>query len=188
MKQIILVGDEIRLEQAAQYHQQGAEEMKREFFNRGEQIINGSALFDQMDFDAWLENCARNSNPATVCPDWAVATTFFAVRKADEKVIGMIDVRHGLTVPFLQEYGGHIGYAVRPSERRKGYATQMLRLALGYCRSLGIESAMLGCYAENEASVRTIERCGGKRTEEKPYTDGKLMFVYQVPCKTEYNA
>ena len=79
----------------------------------------------------------------------------------------MIDVRHALTVPFLQEYGGHIGYAVRPSERRKGYATAMLRLALQYCADLGIDAVHLGCYADNLPSIRTIERCDGIRIEEK---------------------
>ena len=85
----------------------------------------------------------------------AVATTFFAIRRSDDKMLGMIDVRHELTVPFLREYGGHIGYAVRPSERRKGYA-------------------------DNKASIRTIERCGGVYIEEKPYLDGKPMVVFQI--------
>lgn len=183
MEAIVLCGDGIRLEQAAQKHRRGAEELKQEFFDCGERIINGSALFDEMEFDEWLGNCTRNSSAETVRKDWAVATTFFAVREADDKILGMIDVRHSLAVPFLQEYAGHIGYAVRPSERRKGYAVQMLRLALQYCCSLGIDMAMLGCYADNEASIRTIERCGGVKQEEKPYTDGKKMCVYHVPCR-----
>ncbi|MCH5185941.1 MAG: GNAT family N-acetyltransferase, partial [Oscillospiraceae bacterium] len=116
----------------------------------------------------------------TVRSDWAVATTFFAVRKSDRKIIGMIDVRHELTVPFLKEYGGHIGYAVVPSERRKGYAVRMLKLALSYCDTLGIPSVRLGCYADNEASIRTIERCGGVCIEEKPYSDGKPMIIYRI--------
>lgn len=179
--QTVLNHDVIRLEQAARYHRKAAEEMKQEFFQHGETVINGSALFDQLPFDAWLQNTNRNHHPETVRSDWAVATTFFAVRQSDEKLLGMIDVRHELSVPFLQEYGGHIGYAVRPSERRKGYATLMLKLALGYCRSLGIASAMLGCYTDNEASIRTIERCGGARTQEKVYIDGKPMVLCFVP-------
>lgn len=170
----------VRLEKVAASHQIEAEEMKQEFFNFGETIINGSALFDQMPFCEWLVNTNRNHDPKTVRKDWVMATTFFAFRKADEKMVGVIDVRHELTVPFLQQYGGHIGYSVRPSERKKGYATQMLKLALSYCRSLHISTVKLGCYADNLASIRTIERCGGICVEQKLYTDGKPMLIYQI--------
>ncbi len=180
---ITLEDDIIRLEQASQSHKSEAEKMRQEFFDCGEKVINGSALFDQMEFDDWLKSVNRNHNPETVSKDWAVATTFFAVRKADRKILGMIDVRHALTVPFLQEYGGHIGYAVRPSERRKGYAAAMLRLALQYCAELGIDAVHLGCYADNLPSIRTIERCGGIRIEEKPYADGKPMYIYAIPVR-----
>lgn len=184
MEVIITLEDEkIRLEQAGKCHKSAAEDMKREFFDSGEQVINGSALYDQMNFDQWLINTDRNHNPATVREDWAVATTFFAVRKSDGKMLGMIDVRHALSVAFLQEYGGHIGYAVRPSERGKGYATAMLRLALQYCAGLGIEAVLLGCYTDNLPSIRTMERCGGKRIEEKPYADGKPMYIYKISLR-----
>ena len=170
----------IRLEQAAALHQIEAEKMKQEFFDFGETTINGSALFDQMPFSEWLTNANRNHDPKTVCEDWAVSATFFAFRRSDEKMIGMIDVRHELAVPYLQEYGGHIGYSVRPSERKKGYATEMLKLALSYCRSLRIGTVRLGCYADNIASIRVIEHCGGICVEQKPYLDGKPMLIYQI--------
>lgn len=122
MKSIIKIEDElIRLEQATLSHRNAAEEMKKEFFDNNENVINDSALFDQMSFDEWLENTDRNHNPESVRSDWAVATTFFAIRQSDDKILGMIDVRHELAIPFLKEYGGHIGYAVRSSERKKGY-------------------------------------------------------------------
>lgn len=127
----------------------------------------------------------RNTRPETVREDWAVATTFFAFRLSDGKLLGMIDVRHNLAVPFLKEYGGHIGYAVRPTERRKGYGVRMLRLALDYCRALGIQAARLGCYSDNIPSIRTIERCGGVRMEEKKYLDGKPMDLYEIPLKEQ---
>ena len=83
---IILEDDNIRLEQAAKLHKPEAEKMKQEFFDCGETVINGSALFDQMEFDPWLINVDRNHDPNTVREDWAVATTFFAVRKSDGKI------------------------------------------------------------------------------------------------------
>ena len=113
MKSIIKIEDNhIRLEQAELSHKDTAEEMKQEFFDNDENVINGSALFDQMSFDEWLEKTNQNHDPKTVRGDWAVATTFFAIRQDDDKMLGMIDIRHELAAPFLQEYGGHIGYAV----------------------------------------------------------------------------
>jgi predicted acetyltransferase len=142
-------------------HEERAEEFKREFFVHNESCINSSALLDQMPYREWLSNTVRNSHAETVRKDWVVATTFFAVRKRDDRIVGMIDIRHSLDNAFLSQYGGHIGYAVRPSERRKGYATGMLHMALSYAKSLGLRKVMLGCYANNVASIKTIEKCGG---------------------------
>lgn len=171
---------EIELQIPTQEHRLRAEEFKQEFFDRGESVINGSALLDQMPYSEWLANTGQNRDPKTVREDWVVATTFFAVRACDNKIIGMIDVRHNLDNVFLEKYGGHIGYAVRPDERRKGYATQMLNLALAYAKSLGLTRVMLGCYSSNSASIRTIAKCGGVLTETKPYLDGKPMQIYWI--------
>jgi predicted acetyltransferase len=169
---------------------------KEEFFDRHEPIINGSALWDQTDsYAAWLQHTKNNSHkivakpillpgPAvlakTVQPGWVPASTFFAVRQQDHKIVGMIDIRHHIDHPFLSQYGGHIGFRVRPTERNKGYATQMLRQALAYCQDLGLAQVMLGCYKDNRASVRTIEKCGGVCAQEKKYTDGKPMLVFWI--------
>ena len=173
-------GEELALEQARLSHKQRAEEMKQEFFAAGEEIINGSGQYDQMDFEPWLKHTYQNYQPETVPSGWCRTTAFFAVRKADGKILGMIDVRHGLSTDFLREYGGNIGYAVRPTQRKKGYAIQMLQLALQYCHTLGLSVVRLGCYTDNIASIHTIERCGGRCVEQKPYLDGKPMYIYEV--------
>ncbi|MCI8500817.1 MAG: GNAT family N-acetyltransferase [Oscillospiraceae bacterium] len=162
-------------------HKKAAEEFKREFFDQGESVINGSALLDQMDYEDWCENTRRNRRPETARADWVSADTFFVFRKGDGKLVGVIDLRHDISGnEFLSAYGGHIGYSVRPSERRKGYAFQMLRMALAHEKVLGLSRVMLGCYCDNLASKRTIERCGGRLAETKPYLDGKPMDVYWI--------
>lgn len=172
--------DELELVRPMPSHKNSAEEFKKEFYNCGEHVINGSALLDQMEYDEWLENTRRNSRLETVRSDWVVADTFFAIRKSDGRIIGMVDIRQSIDNEFLSRYGGHIGYAVRPGERRKGYATQILKIALKYAKSIGLSEVMLGCYSDNLASIKTIEKCGGVLTETKPYVDGKPMNVYWI--------
>jgi predicted acetyltransferase len=173
MNEILLISPEPE-------HRAMAEEFKREFFDCGETVINGSALLDRMEYPDWLEHIRRAQNPETAGPDWVVADTFLACRKSDGKLVGIIDIRHSLDNAFLAAYGGHIGYSVRPGERRKGYAASMLRQALTYSISLGLSAVMLGCYADNLASQKTIEKCGGVLTETKPYLDGKPMLIYWI--------
>lgn len=170
----------IILELPTMQHEIAANQFKEEFFNNQEQIINGSALFDQMEFKQWLDFNKKNSSAATVSDIWVVATTFFAVRKSDNKIVGMIDIRHSLENEFLAVYGGHIGYAIRPSERKKGYATQMLVMALEYAASINLSKVMLACYADNTASLKTITKCGGVFSESKKYMDGKSINIYWI--------
>jgi predicted acetyltransferase len=90
--------------------------------------------------------------------DGDVRTTLWYVD--GETYIGRVSLRHRLTPPE-RERGGHIGYNVRPSARRRGHATAMLRSALRFAEAQGIEEALLTCDATNEASRRVIENCGG---------------------------
>lgn len=85
---------------------------------------------------------------------------------------GRLDIRHRLT-PALLVVGGHIGYAVRPSARRQGHATAMLRAALPVAHELGIVQALVTCDASNEGSRRAIERNGGVLEDQR---GAKLRF------------
>jgi len=91
-------------------------------------------------------------------PDW-VRCTFFWIAEGDE-VIGSIAVRHELNAWLLEE-GGHIGYSIRPSRRRRGHASRALALALDQARGLDLERVLVTCDLDNDASRRTIERNGG---------------------------
>lgn len=94
-----------------------------------------------------------------VPPQFASATSYFVVNE-EGRLIGAASLRHYLTVQGLNTWG-HIGYGVRPSERRKGYGSRMLKMMLEKAREKGIREVLVGVYETNIASRATIEKCGG---------------------------
>lgn len=116
----------------------------------------------------WLKYNAMMENPKTVLENKVPATQFVLTAPDTGRIYGMLQVRHDLN-EYLQKFAGHIGYSVRPTERRKGYAKKMLKLALKFCKEdLGMNRVMVSCLVENEPSRRTILACGGV-FEEKVY-------------------
>ena len=107
----------IRLVRPNEKMKDKAVDFKEEFFSHNEKTINGSELLDKIDdYDEWLKIMTQNMSPETVSPDWVVTDTFFAVDE-NEKIVGIIDLRHTLN-DFLKDFG-NCGYSVRPSERKK---------------------------------------------------------------------
>jgi predicted acetyltransferase len=102
----------------------------------------------------------------------------------DGAFIGDANIRHKLNA-HLERSGGHIGYGIRPSRQKQGYATQMLRLCLIWAReNLGLERALLSCLADNAASARVMEKNGGSLIDVTPHPlhDGKMQKRYWVPA------
>ncbi|MBQ3888999.1 MAG: GNAT family N-acetyltransferase [Clostridia bacterium] len=111
--------------------------------------------------EGFVEYCRAAEQGDLPRADMVPATQFLYVREADGTVVGMLQVRHRLN-RRLAACGGHVGYCVRPSERRKGYATAMLAAALPYCRALGIDPVVI--FTSNEASARVVRANGGVKT------------------------
>lgn len=88
------------------------------------------------------------------------ATQFLFIRKDDNKLVGMIQVRHYFNA-YLEKFGGHIGYSIRPDERRKGYAKAMLKMVLPFCREIGLDKVLITCNDSNTGSEKTILANGG---------------------------
>ena len=131
----------IRLVRPNEKMKDKAVDFKEEFFSHNEKTINGSELLDKIDdYDEWLKIMTQNMSPETVSPDWVVTDTFFAIDE-NEKIVGIIDLRHTLN-DFLKDFG-NCGYSVRPSERKKGHATEMLRQLLVIAKEIGMNELHL---------------------------------------------
>lgn len=127
----------------------------------------------------WIDTITLMEHPET-CPAGRVSSNIFiAVRVSDNRIVGVIDLRHHLGNPVLREWGGHFGYIVRPSERKKGYAKEMVRQNLLKCKELGLHRVMITCDRNNIASERTILANGGV-FEKEVLVDGEYTKRFWV--------
>ena len=119
-------------------------------------LINGSAGLNRFSsIEDWLEELKKRSSEATVPEGLVPSSTYLGVREKDNYIVGMIDIRHYLN-EYLTQVGGNIGYSVRKTERNKGYAKQILKLALEKCKELRIQKVLITCDEDNIASEKVI--------------------------------
>ncbi|MFQ7287959.1 MAG: GNAT family N-acetyltransferase [Lacrimispora saccharolytica] len=130
---------------------------------------------DYHDFDYYLEHLELKEAAEGLVPD----SVFFLLDESRDRLLGAVNIRHYLNDSLLKE-GGHIGDGIRPSERRKGYATEMIRLALIECKKLGIDKVMMTCDKENIASAKSIIKNGGILENEFVNSDGKVEQRYWI--------
>lgn len=167
----------IKLVRPTEAQKEQALEFRQEFFDNGESVINGSELFDQTDdYGEWCRSVEANTKEETVNPDWVITDTYFAVDEND-RIVGIIDLRHTLN-DFLKDLG-NCGYSVRPSERRKGIAAEMLRQLADAAKKAGMSELHLSVEKNNEPSVKTILRNGGVY-ERSFELDGEQADIYRI--------
>lgn len=129
---------------------------------------------DYRDFDNYLKNLETKEEMDGRVPD----SVFFCLDVDRNIFVGAVNIRHYLTDALLYT-GGHIGDGVRPSERRKGYATAMIALALDECRKLGIDRVLMTCDKSNVGSAKSIIKNGGI-LENEVLDDGVLEQRYWI--------
>jgi len=156
-------------------HKQAALEYLGEHIENGEGHLNGGGGLERDCYEDYLIRITSAQTAAQT--GWVNCSTYFAF--VGDKIVGMIQIRHTLN-EILIKSGGHIGYGVRPSERRKGYAAQMLKLALNKCREFGIEKALVTCDKDNIGSARTILKNGGVLENEFTNDDGVIEQRYWI--------
>jgi predicted acetyltransferase len=144
----------------------------------GASLRPGDDVDSAPGFAAWVRRLLRESDPAVPVPAGLVHCTHWWIVENDE-VLGAIALRHELN-DFLLRAGGHIGYGVRPSARRRGLASFALGEVLPYAAKLGLTRVLVTCSVENEGSRRTIERNGGELEDIRDTELGRLRR-YWIP-------
>ncbi len=151
-------------------------DMMDEWTNAGEIIVPYSIRRnDYRDFDLYLKGFHDEGKGDS---NHVPATTLFCMDVDRNIFVGAVNIRHYLNEALLLN-GGHIGDGIRPSERRKGYATKMIGLALKECRSLGISKVLMVCDKENIGSAKSIMKNGGV-LENELLIDGIIEQRYWI--------
>lgn len=131
-------------------------QMINEFKENNEDIIPKAMKLEKNEtFKMFIQKKADRDKGKNI-PDWYVPNSFFFVKNKNHKIVWGINIRHELN-DFLKNFGGHIGYWIKPSERGKWYATQALKLWLEKCKKLWINEIVLMCEKQNIWSAKVIQ-------------------------------
>jgi len=129
-------------------------EMANDWFNSGDDKYR----IGRQDFDGYIDLLERQTDQRFIEPHMVPMDTYFLA--VGSKLVGSSRLRHRLS-PLLEIEGGHIGYDVSPSERRKGYGTLICSLTMELALTRGIRKALITCDTDNLDSARIIEKNGG---------------------------
>ena len=133
---------------------------RQAFLDAGDSMDGTGMLHDCSDPLVWVRRSEEIRCAVNIPEGWVPATQFICISEKDDRLVGMIQVRHRLN-DYLAQFGGHIGYSVHPDARQKGCATRMLGAVLPFCRELGIERVLVTCNDDNPGSRKSILANGG---------------------------
>lgn len=149
-----------------------------EWKDSGETMIPWVISKNPANFPAMVQELLDAHNGINIPETWVPDSTYWLVTD-ENKIVGAVNIRHSLT-EHLFNAGGHIGYGIRPSERRKGYATKLLALSLEKAKQLNITKALIVCDEVNTASEKTILHNGGLRDEDFIEEDGNVVRRFWI--------
>ncbi|WP_306007728.1 GNAT family N-acetyltransferase [Bacillus sp. MMSF_3353] len=149
-----------------------------EWKDSGETMIPWVISKDPSNFPAMIQELLDAHNGINLPESWVPDSTYWLVTD-ENKIVGAVNIRHSLT-KHLFNAGGHIGYGIRPSERRKGYATKLLELSLEKTKELNITKALVVCDEVNTASEKTILHNGGLRDDDFIEEDGNVVRRFWI--------
>lgn len=168
----------LQFEEPHQGLQDSYRDLIREFRDAGEPLHPFSLTFPSEDFHAFVAHLAARARGEGVPPGFVASSTYWLV--SDDVVVGVADLRHSLTDALRRE-GGNIGYGVRPSARRRGFAGMLLRNTLVRARELGLQEVLITCAKTNVASARTILGKGGVLLSEDLLPErGEVVQRYRI--------
>ena len=148
----------------------------QEHYDNGETSISASLGLAASVYSEWVKKIQNNISVGD--NEWGRSLLYLCFDEM--RLIGLLSIRYELPKVLSEKYGD-IGYGVRPSERRKEYATVMLQYALSVCKEKGMNQVILGCYKDNLASAAVIKKNGGFLLEESDrYKEGKTSQYYLI--------
>ncbi len=156
----------------------------REFYEHHSDIAGSGGLqkyLKNSSYEEWLKRVISDLDIANIKSGKVPAITYFFVREEDDEIIGMINIRLAMN-ELLRKESGHIGYCVRPTERRERYGTQMLEMGLRVCDAINIREVILTCDKTNVASAGVIKNCGGV-LEAEHYSDTSQTDIQRYVIK-----
>ena len=149
----------MKIEKISLKHKEAILEMCKEY-NLNNEDYNGAFFIKNIiDYEDKIKELDNASNGILDNPAFVPYTCYVFIK--ENKIVGVGSVRHYLN-EYLEKFGGHIGYSIRPTERKKGYGSKALELLINQAKEMNIEKILITCNINNIGSKKVIENNNGK--------------------------